>query len=159
MPQPQDDQPASPAELHALLRRIRPLHRTLMRVLEHQLAGTELTRPMRALLEQLHDQGPQTVPQLARGLAVRRQFTQRVVNDLVRAGLAERRANVAHKRSWLIAPTPAGARVFADIRAREWEQIARIADNLDREQLRASLALLDYLAEQAGALVPDDGDD
>lgn len=147
--------PASPEQLYALLRRIRPLNRMLVRVIEHHLAGSGITRPMRAILECLEERGPQTVPQLARTLAVRRQFAQRVVNELVETGLVERRANAAHKRSWLIAATPAGSRVFAELREREWRQLEQVAAGIDRERLEQCVQLLDHLTEQACTLTGD----
>jgi DNA-binding MarR family transcriptional regulator len=140
---------ASPRELYELLRRVRPLHRALIRIIEAELGDSGLTRPMRAVLEQLDEQGPQTVPQLARALAVRRQFVQRVVNDLIAAGLAERQPNVAHRRSWMIAPTRAGTERFAEIQAREWTQLERVAGDLDRDRVRKTTELLAQLARAA----------
>jgi len=140
---------ASPRELYELLRRVRPLHRALIRIIEAELRDSGLTRPMRAVLEQLDQEGPQTVPQLARALAVRRQFVQRVVNDLIAAGLAERQANAAHRRSWMIAPTRAGTDRFAEIQAREWTQLQRVAVDLDRARVREATELLERLARAA----------
>lgn len=155
------DQPArsaSPEDVYALLRRIRPLHRTLVRIVEVHLADTDLTRPMRGVLEQIHDRGPQTVPQLSRSLGVKRQFAQRVVNDLLAAGLAERRPNTAHRRSWLIAPTAAGTRVFGELRQREWHQLRQVAARMGREEITRVIDVLDRLSMEARAfLVANEG--
>lgn len=144
--------PASPAALYGLIRRVRPLHRTLVRLVEQTLADTELTRPMRAVLEQLDEQGAQTVPQISRSLSVRRQFVQRVVNDLITAGLVTRRPNAAHRRSWLIEPTPAGLDAFTRIRRREWQELEGVAGRLDAERLAIAIEILDQLTREARAL-------
>jgi DNA-binding MarR family transcriptional regulator len=53
--------------------------------------------------------GPRTVPGAARRLGLARQSVQRVVDELVAAGLLELRANPDHARSPLVAVTAAGA--------------------------------------------------
>lgn len=67
----------------------------------------------RWVLRRLDRSGPQTVPALARGKALRRQSVQPVVNGLVTDGLVERVANPAHLRSWRVAITPSGAALVA----------------------------------------------
>lgn len=51
---------------------------------------------------------PATVPAIARRLGHRRQSVQRVVDTLAEMGLVTAQANPAHRRSPLIALTPAG---------------------------------------------------
>ena len=143
---------ASPAELYALIRRVRPLHRTLVRLVEQTLADTGLSRPMRAVLEQLEEQGALTVPQISRTLSVRRQFVQRVVNDLIAAGLVQRRRNVAHRRSWLIEPTPAGHDAFTRIHRREWQVLEGVGARVDPERLAIATEMLDQLTREAQAM-------
>lgn len=53
--------------------------------------------------------GPRTVPGAARRLGLARQSVQRVVDELVAAGLLELRANPDHARSPLVAVSAAGA--------------------------------------------------
>lgn len=149
----------SEAELYALIRQVRPLHRRLVRLVENGLAGTGITRPMRAVLEQLHDHGPLTVPQLARALMIRRQFTQRVVNELIASGLAERRRNAAHKRSWLIAPTAAGSATFARIRANEGARIREAARDLDAGEVETCMRVLTTLCAEAESMLADEAVD
>ena len=56
----------------------------------------------RAVLRNLSQHGPMTVPQIAALRPVTRQYMQAVVNDLRRDGLVELIANPAHKRSKLV---------------------------------------------------------
>jgi len=156
MPAPHSPASASEDELAIMLRRVRPLHRALVHLVEQHLAHTGISRPMRAVLEQVSADGAQTVPQLARVLAVRRQFVQRVVNDLIAAGLVERRVNAAHRRSWLIAPTAAGRRVFGELRRREREQLAPVAGELAGADVECCSRVLDYLARRAEELAATD---
>lgn len=141
-----------PASLYGLIRRVRPLHRTLVRLVEQTLTDTGITRPMRAVLEQLEEQGALTVPQISRALSVRRQFVQRVVNDLLAAGLVQRRPNVAHRRSWLIEPTADGHDAFTRIRRREWQVLEGVAERLDAERMAIAIEMLDELTREARAL-------
>ena len=143
---------ARAASLYRLLRRIRPVHRALMRVIEIHLADSGVTRPMRAVLEELNERGPQTVPQLARVLAVRRQFAQRVVNELGAAGLVERCATAAHRRSGIIAPTAAGCAQFEALSARECAAIERVAAHFAEDEVAVAIRVLEQLEDEARAL-------
>ncbi len=145
---------ASGATLYRLLRQIRPTYRALVRVLEGHLASTGMTRPMRAVLELLVEQGALTVPQLARALAVRRQFVQRVVNELVADGLAERRTNSAHRRSWLIVATAKGRERFEVLHRRERAEIERVGARFDEARVETAIEVLEQLEREARALDP-----
>jgi DNA-binding MarR family transcriptional regulator len=73
--------------------------------------------------------GALTVPQIARRLGVTRQNEQRVVGDLVAAGLAELTTNPDHKTSPLARLTPEGERALASInRAAEESHRAILAE-------------------------------
>lgn len=146
-----DDRMATTAEVYALLQRIRPLYRGLVGTIERNLADSGLTRPMRGVLERLYHDGPRTVPQIASALAVRRQFVQRVVNALIDAGLAERRPNRAHRRSWLIALTDEGERAFAALHEREWRRMARAAGEITAGEVAVAADVLDRLAAVVAA--------
>ncbi|HEX7667478.1 MAG TPA: MarR family transcriptional regulator [Polyangiaceae bacterium] len=64
-------------------------------------------------LRRLHRDGPQTVPDLAKVRAVRRQSLQPLVDLLVKEGLVELRSNPDHARSSLVALTDEGVK-FVD---------------------------------------------
>src|SRR5262249_2067702 len=82
--------------------------------------------------------GPPTVPELARGRPVSRQFIQSVVNDLAAAGLAETVANPLHKRSALVRLTERGRAAFAEVRARETAGLERAAPALAAADVAAT---------------------
>ncbi len=111
---------------------------------------------LRALLEQIDAHGPATVPAIARVKKVTRQHIQQLADAGLAAGLVEARANPAHRRSPLIALTPRGAEIFAEIRARERAALAALAEELGPDftgrDAAAAAAALDRLT---GALSPD----
>ncbi len=85
---------------------------------------------MRAVLEFIHEHGAQTVPDIARAKSVTRQHIQTIVDQLLDRGLVEQRANPTHKRSYLIALTRDGRKVFAAIRRKEDSAFGKIAEAL-----------------------------
>ena len=105
----------------------------------------------------VHDE-PATVPQIAARLGLARQSVQRVVDDLVAAGLVERRANARHRRSALLALTSTGTRttdrLFAASRPQREAQLAAAGVDLEalvaaQETLRRLLGALDQPATPA----------
>lgn len=133
------------AQLYEILRCVRPLVLNSARVVEADLAADGLTVGMRAVLEILADHGPATVPAIAERLDLARQGIQRHVNDLVELGLVESRANPAHRRSVLIAPTPAGAARFERIRADELGRLDRMAAECTADEVAAAVKVLQAL--------------
>jgi len=75
--------------IYAVLRRIRPVHELSARAVTAALAGSDITMPMRAVLEQLYDAGPLTVPAIARRLFVTRQGVQVLVDEAKRLGYTD----------------------------------------------------------------------
>lgn len=65
---------------------------------------------------------PQTVSQVARDRGLTRQAVQRIVNDLLRAGLLSADVNPRHRRAYLLSLTSEGRRVHeaADALALPW---------------------------------------
>ena len=131
--------------LYDLIRLVRPLYKVLEAAVQHELAPTGITVPQRAVLEQLLDRGPLTVPAIGRRLVLPRQFVQKTANELLDAGLLAKRANAAHKRSLLLALTPAGLTAITGIKAREaavMQPIALVLDRADVETTRATLQVI-----------------
>lgn len=58
---------------------------------------------------------PHAVPEIAARLGLTRQSVQRVVNDLIAAGLAERVENPRHQRSKLVAITQSGVELASGL--------------------------------------------
>jgi DNA-binding MarR family transcriptional regulator len=158
---PQMTKAASPGEppldqlLYAVVRQIRPLHRHLVSAVEDNLEGTDVSVPLRGLLEILHEKGPLTPPQAARSMAVGRQFGLRVVDRAIELGLAEARPNPDHRRSALIALTASGTRHIEAIRKSEQRVIRRVVGPLARVDVERCLAVITYLTQAYATIAGD----
>lgn len=102
----------------------------------------------RALLRNVIELGPKTVPELARMRPVSRQFIQTLVNGLVEDGWVTLEPNPAHKRSRLVAPTALGRRMFAKMTAKEAPAAAYLAGGFDDETLRQAADFLSRFRER-----------
>jgi DNA-binding MarR family transcriptional regulator len=91
-----------------------------------------------------------TVPQLARMRPVARQRIQHLADDAARAGLIEYLDNPAHKRSKLLALTPAGKTAFAEMDARLAEMAERLTEGIGEKDLCTTLKVLRRLREKLG---------
>jgi DNA-binding MarR family transcriptional regulator len=109
-----------------------------------------LTASLRAVLEHLASEGPQTVPQIAQAKHVKRQSIQALVDELCERGLTETLENPSHKRSVLIALTKAGAATYREIRALEKGPLTALLRDLDGHDLEGAA---DALREMCDALV------
>jgi DNA-binding MarR family transcriptional regulator len=137
-------------ELYGFIQLIRPAHRRLARAVAANLEGTGLTVGMRAVMAVLASGGGRTVPDIARTLFLARQQVQLLANGLEELGLAVRRPNPAHKRSPLFCLTAEGTDRFATVRAKENEEVDRIASQFSPEELetaqRVIRAIVDHFA-------------
>lgn len=111
-------------------------------------AKTEITPGMRAIMENINDGGPQTVPAMARIRPVSRQHIQKQVDTLIAAGLAEYRENPAHKRSRLVDLNAAGRQAFSSIRSREARALAALDLELTRDELAIADRVLHRMIEK-----------
>ncbi|MDA0230201.1 MAG: MarR family transcriptional regulator [Proteobacteria bacterium] len=100
------------------------------------------------LLRSLVENGPQTVPALARVRPVARQHIQRMANEMVALGLVEFIANPAHKRSRLLAVTLAGEEFYAGLSTSFEEMAERLAADMDLGDLETTVATLRTLARK-----------
>ena len=121
-----------------------------------------MAQSARAVLRYLQAEGPLTVPQLAARRATSRQFVQKLVDGLKADGLVETRTNPEHKRSLLIALSPAGERRIADMANLEKRFLAEalsrsgVGENdvlVAAKTLETLIAVLDdWLAKPEGAV-------
>lgn len=132
-------------ELYEVLRRIRPVHDLAARAVTDAQHGSEVTMPMRAILERLHEVGDQTVPDLARWLSVSRQGVQAVVDEAKRLGHVETRTNPSHRRSHLISLTATGRTTFEELHADELERLTGLARGLRAHDIETCVRVLDHL--------------
>ncbi|MER6287543.1 MarR family winged helix-turn-helix transcriptional regulator [Streptomyces sviceus] len=95
------------------------LYRRGLRKLEQDEADRGMSVGVRSVLVLLHRYGPMTVPQMARIMALTRQFVQRMTNEAMDRGWAEATPNPAHQRSMLIRITDEGVDVITAVLARE----------------------------------------
>jgi DNA-binding MarR family transcriptional regulator len=130
------------SSLYAVVREVRPLVLNSVRVVEAGGRGNGLSVGMRAVLEVLAEAGAVTVPELASRLELARQGVQRLVNELVGLGYVEVRDNPRHRRSVLIAVTPAGDGVFSRLRAAELEQLGGMAVECSPGEIAAAAKVL-----------------
>lgn len=105
--------------LESLLNEVRMLFHRAVQVAEELHSAEEVSLGMRAVLEFLLREGPAPVPEIARRRFVTRQHIQTLVNAVVERGLATLEANPAHRRSPLVALTPAGRALIERMRRRE----------------------------------------
>lgn len=145
---------SSGTDLYDVLRRIRPVHELSARAVTEALAGTGITMPMRAVLEQLHDAGPLTVPAIARRLFVTRQGVQVLVDEARRLGHVETRPNPQHRRSHLIALTERGRTAYEQIHTGELRTLDDVAAGLDPAEVAACVRVLDHLITNLGGSTP-----
>ncbi|WP_109471415.1 MarR family winged helix-turn-helix transcriptional regulator [Ornithinimicrobium cavernae] len=141
------------ARLYAVLQRIRPVHELSARAVGAALEGTDLTVPLRAVLERLHDDGPQTVPSIARRLYVTRQGVQTLVDRARELGLVQTRPNPEHRRSHLVALTPRGEETFTTLHAAETDRLVTVARGLDPADVAACVRVLDHLVTRLEELI------
>ncbi|MFI9046276.1 MarR family winged helix-turn-helix transcriptional regulator [Streptomyces sp. NPDC053427] len=143
------DRPAPTEELlYDVIRRLWPLHRTIVRAVERELEGTGMTAGEHALLDALRSEGPRTVPQLARTMGLDRQPVQRWVNHAAELGLVVTAPNPAHRRSPLIELTTEGGEVMRGIQQFEAAELRRGLADLSADDVGTALRVLDRLGEE-----------
>ena len=153
---------ATPEDLYAVIRLVRPLYKALEAAVERELAPTGIGVTQRAVLEWLLLEGPLTVPAIGRRMIAPRQFIQKIANELLDGGLIERRENQAHKRSVLLALTADGRTAITRILAREAEIMKPIAGELAPDDLATARSVMTVMIDRFRASPADsqsDGDD
>jgi DNA-binding MarR family transcriptional regulator len=146
-------------DLYEVLRHVRPLHQYAAKAVADALRDTQLTMPMRAVLERLYNAGPQTVPQVGRSLWLSRQFVQRTVDRAAALGFVELADNPAHRRSRLVGLTHEGRAAFEQIRADENRVLDAIAADLTTADVAACVRVLGRLTDALGEAARASDDD
>lgn len=142
---------SSPDSLYEIIRLVRPLYKTLEASVAQELEKSDVSVSQRAVLEQILDQGPITVPAIGRRLVLPRQFIQKVANELLERGFIRRRENEAHKRSVLLSLTAKGQTAIEQIKAREAEVMRPIAGALKPSDLAITKAVMSEIIEAFNA--------
>ena len=102
-----------------------------------QEAGSPLSPTLIAGLATIDRHGPLTPSELAAREKIQRPTATRVLARLEEAGLIERTADPADRRSSLVSTTPAGADLLASVRDRKDAYLAQRLDRLSPEDLAA----------------------
>lgn len=124
------------AEVNRQLRRVREL-----------LHPDDSTTSHRGLLEQLRDEGPSTMPMLARARGVSRQHVQSLVRKLTEQGFLKESVNPKHRRSSLLTLTESGKRLVERSAARERALFDQLIETVDERELRKATRVLTKVAE------------
>lgn len=128
----------------------------LVRSLFHKLARAgskmhgvdSITIGQRAILEDLKQNGRQTIPALAAKRPVCRQHILKLVNALLQRKLVRYEKNPAHRRSFLVTPTPTGKSQIEKWLKTEEKSLESIAKQFASQDLYATAHVLKKL-EQA----------
>lgn len=135
-------------ELHDLFREVFLLRDVLEQVMEQTHVQAGLSTPKARILRTLAEEGPATVPDLARALNVSRQFVLKICNELCKDQYIEFMDNPRHKTSKLASCTQQGIAARNAFRAQENSLIARALPHADRDEIRAATRLLHILTTQ-----------
>ena len=146
------------AAAYQVLAQVRPLYQASERAVGRTLSGTDLTVPLRAVLELVLDRGAMTVPQLAREFGVTRQSVQALVDAGAARGLLGFEVNPQHRRSRLVAATEHGRHVFTEVHRRELAALGRVAADLDAADLARCARVLALLTDRIRQLHDQDQD-
>ena len=106
------------------------------------LAGLDVSPAERGVLKDVEEEGPQTVPALALARSVSRQAMQKTVDRLAERALLTVEPNPRHQRSPMLALTPAGRKVLADIRTLERRMLAGVELPVSDAELRRTTRAL-----------------
>ncbi|MEP3247634.1 MAG: MarR family transcriptional regulator [Sneathiella sp.] len=140
-------------QLYAVIRHLRPAFKHISKLVEIRSAEAGLTIGMRAVLEQLYEEGPKTVPDIARSLMVERQYIQRTANALMAEKLISRLPNPAHKKSWIFDLTEEGGHRFTSLKRREIAILQKIAKDLSASEIASAITVMSTLSETFNRLV------
>ncbi|MDA0165990.1 MarR family transcriptional regulator [Solirubrobacter ginsenosidimutans] len=119
-----------------LAHRLRPVIARLARRMRQQ-AGGDLSPTQGAALNTVACHGPLTPSELAAREKIQRPTATRVLARLEEAGLIQRTADPADRRSSLVSTTPAGTDLLASVRDRKDAYLAQRLDRLSPEDLAA----------------------
>jgi DNA-binding MarR family transcriptional regulator len=101
---------------------------------------------------------PQTVAHIARDMGLARQSVQRLVNELVDAGLFEMRDNPHHRRAKLVCLTPKGKEAINAAQNLQKPWVEGLATGIDSEKIAIAAEVLQTLATRLDADRSEPGD-
>ena len=126
----------------------RPLMQRVEDLVRRNLEHTGLTVRMRAVLEILEAHRALSVPDIGRALQIQRQYVQVMVNEVIAAGFAEKRANPRHRASPLIGLIPQGRDLIREVLAQEQRKAGQLCEPYTDEEITAALSVVERLCTQ-----------
>ena len=102
----------------------------------------------RSILRSLGNDGPQTVPEMARVRSVSRQHIQSLVDGLLSDGLVRRIDNPRHQRSKLVTLTARGEGFFKEMERREAVLFSFLGRGIPLDDLRTTTEVVCHLREK-----------
>ncbi|GAA0576996.1 MarR family transcriptional regulator [Kribbella sandramycini] len=120
------------------------LNARLLEAAQELAAHGELTAAWWQVLGGVLDE-PRSVADVGRIMGVSRQGVQRIADLLVERGLAEYRANPAHRRAKLLACTEAGYWAIRQVSVAQHPWAAELSTAVDVADLRTTLATMQAL--------------
>jgi DNA-binding MarR family transcriptional regulator len=118
-----------------------------------QEAGSDLSPTLTAALATIAGHGPLTPSELAERERVRRPTATKLLARLEAPGLVVRTADPGDRRSSLVAVSPAGLALLAEVRTRKDAYLARRLESLDpadRETLDRAAEILERMLQEGG---------
>jgi DNA-binding MarR family transcriptional regulator len=113
-----------------------------------------LTPGKRAILHDLHQQGPLTISYMAKSRPVARQYIQQLVKELASSGFVTLGANPADKRSKLVELTDSGRGVVDLLAERHAALIPALAGGLNKKDVDITGLVLERLNERLAEALP-----
>jgi len=141
--------------LHDLFREVFALQAALAAIMDQAHLQAGLSSSKHKVMRVLTRIGPTTVPDIAAGLGVSRQFVQTVCNQLLADELIAFAPNPRHKRSQLVDLTERGQTAFQRARRKENRIIEQVLPGFDGQRAADARALLETIRK---ALTDDAND-
>jgi DNA-binding MarR family transcriptional regulator len=138
--------------LEALLDEARSLFYQLRAAAEEIQEDLDISVGQRAILSWIGENGPATVPEIARARKVSRQHIQSVVNRFAARGLVSSEDNPAHRRSSIVQLTGQGRVLVEELDRREvriWRALDLEVKRRDMDDAAGVLSRLRRLLESA----------
>jgi DNA-binding MarR family transcriptional regulator len=109
------------------------------------------------LMKSLDQQGPQTIPELARARPVSRQHIRALAQSLIRRGWIASVPNPAHRRSFLLQLTPGGRQALETMDRQIATPINEWLEDLEEQSIEQAIRVLNTLAEGLSSRLMSDG--
>lgn len=140
------------ADVDAVTDAVLTASRLLVAASARSVAAVEnsLTLPQFRLLVVLSSAGPLKLAALADALGVNPSTVTRMIDRLIGTQLVDRRPNPASRRENVVALTPNGAEVVAEVTARRRTEIARIVRRMPAAARRGLVGALAAFSEAGG---------